>query len=252
MRDRRSCYRLSAFAAGRPSFTKRLEGAVLFGGVMITNRVSALVKTSEPKGATFEDCRVRGLFQRRSSERIRPNRPHRHCHVGGQCHHHRYGGGRPAAGTPQKPIFWGLLGRRFSASSSPIVVQLLSDHWDQGRGRLAPALGTSWRMWQEIRAGGTVEEMEREAEENAKKGPSAQWDRDDQYHHRADATMSVRQCTGEPAGAARDHLEMLIFGLVPRPIVPMGIDQTSSRKTAGAAQLARLSRLRLSPISRSR
>ena len=49
-----------------------------------------------------------------------------------------------------------------------IVVQLLAIIGIKVVGGLL-LLWVCWRMWQEIRAGGTVEEMEREAEENAKK-----------------------------------------------------------------------------------
>ena len=88
---------------------------------------------------------------------------------------HRFREAMAAAGLPpelrKKAIFWGIIGatvlRIFFAV---IVVQLLAIIGIKVVGGLL-LLWVCWRMWQEIRAGGTVEEMEREAEENAKKGP---------------------------------------------------------------------------------
>ena len=83
--------------------------------------------------------------------------------------------GMAAAGLPpelrKKAIFWGIIGatvlRIFFAV---IVVQLLSITGIKVIGGLL-LLWVCWRMWKEIRAGATVEDIEREVEENAKKGP---------------------------------------------------------------------------------
>ena len=83
--------------------------------------------------------------------------------------------GMAAAGLPpelrKKAIFWGIIGatvlRIFFAL---IVVQLLSITGIKVIGGLL-LLWVCWRMWQEIRAGTTVEDIEREVEENAKNRP---------------------------------------------------------------------------------
>ena len=125
--------------------------------------------------------------------------------------------GMAAAGLPpelrKKAIFWGIIGatvlRIFFAV---IVVQLLSIIGIKVIGGLL-LLWVCWRMWQEIRAGATVEDIEREAEENAKKGPPKTLRTAMVNIVVADATMSLDNVLAV-AGAARDHLEMLIFGLV--------------------------------------
>ena len=125
--------------------------------------------------------------------------------------------GMAAAGLPpelrKKAIFWGIIGatvlRIFFAV---IVVQLLSITGIKVIGGLL-LLWVCWRMWQEIRAGGTVEDVEREAEENAEKGPPKTLRTAMVNIIVADATMSLDNVLAV-AGAARDHLEMLIFGLV--------------------------------------
>ena len=125
--------------------------------------------------------------------------------------------GMAAAGLPpelrKKAIFWGIIGatvlRIFFAV---IVVQLLSIIGIKVIGGLL-LLWVCWRMWQEIRAGATVEDIEREAEENAKKGPPKTLRTAMVNIIVADATMSLDNVLAV-AGAARDHLEMLIFGLV--------------------------------------
>ena len=124
--------------------------------------------------------------------------------------------GMAAAGLPpelrKKAIFWGIIGatvlRIFFAV---IVVQLLSIIGIKVIGGLL-LLWVCWRMWQEIRAGATVEDIEREAEENAKKGPPKTLRTAMVNIIVADATMSLDNVLAV-AGAARDHLEMLIFGL---------------------------------------
>ena len=125
--------------------------------------------------------------------------------------------GMAAAGLPpelrKKAIFWGIIGatvlRIFFAL---IVVQLLSITGIKVIGGLL-LLWVCWRMWQEIRAGTTVEDIEREVEENAKKGPPKTLRTAMVNIIVADATMSLDNVLAV-AGAARDHLEMLIFGLV--------------------------------------
>ena len=125
--------------------------------------------------------------------------------------------GMAAAGLPpelrKKAIFWGIIGatvlRIFFAV---IVVQLLSITGIKVIGGLL-LLWVCWRMWQEIRAGGTVEAGGREAEENAEKGPPKTLRTAMVNIIVADATMSLDNVLAV-AGAARDHLEMLIFGLV--------------------------------------
>ena len=125
--------------------------------------------------------------------------------------------GMAAAGLPpelrKKAIFWGIIGatvlRIFFAV---IVVQLLSITGIKVIGGLL-LLWVCWRMWQEIRAGSTVEDVEREAEENARKGPPKTLRTAMVNIIVADATMSLDNVLAV-AGAARDHLEMLIFGLV--------------------------------------
>ena len=125
--------------------------------------------------------------------------------------------GMAAAGLPpelrKKAILWGIIGatvlRIFFAV---IVVQLLSIIGIKVIGGLL-LLWVCWRMWQEIRAGTTVEDIEREVEENAKKGPPKTLRTAMVNIIVADATMSLDNVLAV-AGAARDHLEMLIFGLV--------------------------------------
>ena len=125
--------------------------------------------------------------------------------------------GMAAAGLPpelrKKAIFWGIIGatvlRIFFAV---IVVQLLSITGIKVIGGLL-LLWVCWRMWQEIRAGATVEDIEREVEENAKKGLPKTLRTAMVNIIVADATMSLDNVLAV-AGAARDHLEMLIFGLV--------------------------------------
>ena len=125
--------------------------------------------------------------------------------------------GMAAAGLPpelrKKAIFWGIIGatvlRIFFAL---IVVQLLSITGIKVIGGLL-LLWVCWRMWQEIRAGTTVEDIEREVEENAKKGSPKTLRTAMVNIIVADATMSLDNVLAV-AGAARDHLEMLIFGLV--------------------------------------
>ena len=125
--------------------------------------------------------------------------------------------GMAAAGLPpelrKKAIFWGIIGatvlRIFFAV---IVVQLLSIIGIKVIGGLL-LLWVCWRMWQEIRAGATVEDIEREAEKNAKKGLPKTLRTAMVNIIVADATMSLDNVLAV-AGAARDHLEMLIFGLV--------------------------------------
>lgn len=125
--------------------------------------------------------------------------------------------GMAAAGLPpelrKKAIFWGIIGATvLRILFAAIVVQLLSIIGIKVAGGLL-LLWVCWRMWQEIRAGGTVEDMEREAEENAKKGPPKTLRTAMVNIIVADATMSLDNVLAV-AGAARDHLEMLIFGLV--------------------------------------
>ena len=125
--------------------------------------------------------------------------------------------GMAAASLPpelrKKAIFWGIIGatvlRIFFAV---IVVQLLAIIGIKVVGGLL-LLWVCWRMWQEIRAGVTVEDMEREADEKAQKGPPKTMRMAMINIIVADATMSLDNVLAV-AGAARDHLEMLIFGLV--------------------------------------
>jgi len=125
--------------------------------------------------------------------------------------------GMAAAGLPpelrRRAIFYGIIGATvLRIVFAAIVVQLLSIIGIKVAGGLL-LLWVCWRMWQEIRAGGTVEDMEREAEENAKKGPPKTLRTAMINIIVADATMSLDNVLAV-AGAARDHLEMLIFGLV--------------------------------------
>tara|TARA_B100000676_G_scaffold226558_1_gene224341 strand:- start:2378 stop:3013 length:636 start_codon:yes stop_codon:yes gene_type:complete len=125
--------------------------------------------------------------------------------------------GMAAAGLPpelrKKAIFWGIIGatvlRIFFAV---IVVHLLAIIGIKVVGGLL-LLWVCWRMWQEIRAGVTVEDMEREANEKAQKGPPKTMRMAMINIIVADATMSLDNVLAV-AGAARDHLEILIFGLV--------------------------------------
>lgn len=125
--------------------------------------------------------------------------------------------GMAAAGLPpelrKKAIFWGIIGatvlRIFFAV---IVVQLLAIIGIKVVGGLL-LLWVCWRMWQEIRAGVTVEDMERDANEKAQKGPPKTMRMAMINIIVADATMSLDNVLAV-AGAARDHLEILIFGLV--------------------------------------
>ncbi len=125
--------------------------------------------------------------------------------------------GMAAAGLPpdlrKKAIFWGIVGATvLRILFAAIVVQLLSIIGIKVVGGLL-LLWVCWRMWQEMRAGGTVEDIEREAEENARKGPPKTLRTAMVNIIVADATMSLDNVLAV-AGAARDHLEMLIFGLV--------------------------------------
>ena len=125
--------------------------------------------------------------------------------------------GMAAAGLPpdlrKKAIFWGIVGatvlRVFFAI---ITMQLLSITGIKVVGGVL-LLWVCWRMWQEIRAGSTLEDLEREAEENAKKGPPKTFRTAMINIIVADATMSLDNVLAV-AGAAGDFLEMLIFGLV--------------------------------------
>ena len=125
--------------------------------------------------------------------------------------------GMAAAGLPpdlrKKAIFWGIVGATvLRILFAAIVVQLLSIIGIKVVGGLL-LLWVCWRMWQEMRVGGTVEDIEREAEENARKGPPKTLRTAMVNIIVADATMSLDNVLAV-AGAARDHLEMLIFGLV--------------------------------------
>lgn len=125
--------------------------------------------------------------------------------------------GMAAAGLPpelrKKAIFWGIIGATvLRILFAVIVVQLLSIIGIKMVGGLL-LLWVCWRMWQEIRAGATVEEMERQADEKgAEESPKTL--RTAMINIIvADATMSLDNVLAV-AGAARDHMEMLIFGLV--------------------------------------
>ena len=125
--------------------------------------------------------------------------------------------GMAAAGLPaelrKKAIFWGIIGATvLRILFAAIVVQLLSIIGIKLAGGLL-LLWVCWRMWQEIRVGGTVEDIEREAKEKAAKGPPKTLRSAMINIVIADATMSLDNVLAV-AGAARDHLEMLIFGLV--------------------------------------
>ena len=125
--------------------------------------------------------------------------------------------GMAAAGLPpelrKKAIFWGIIGATvLRILFAVIVVQLLSIIGIKVVGGLL-LIWVCWRMWQEIRAGATVEEMERQADEKGAKGPPKTLRTAMINIIVADATMSLDNVLAV-AGAARDHMEMLIFGLV--------------------------------------
>jgi YjbE family integral membrane protein len=93
-----------------------------------------------------------------------------------------------------------------------VVVQLLSIIGIMLAGGLL-LLWVCWRMWQELRAGQSVEEITAEAEANAKDAPPKSLRTAMINIVVADVSMSLDNVLAV-AGAARDHLEMLIFGLV--------------------------------------
>jgi len=74
-------------------------------------------------------------------------------------------------------------------------------------------LWVCWRMWQELRAAQSVEDITAEAEANAKNKPPKTLRAAMINIIVADVSMSLDNVLAV-AGAARDHLEMLIFGLV--------------------------------------
>ncbi len=125
--------------------------------------------------------------------------------------------GLAAAGLPpelrKKAIVYGILGATvLRIIFASVVVQLLSIIGIMLAGGLL-LLWVCWRMWQELRAGQSVEEITAEAEANAKNAPPKTLRTAMVNIIVADVSMSLDNVLAV-AGAARDHLEMLIFGLV--------------------------------------
>ena len=125
--------------------------------------------------------------------------------------------GLAAAGLPpelrKKAIIYGIVGATvLRIIFASVVVQLLSIIGIMLPGGLL-LLWVCWRMWQELRAGQSVEEIAAEAEANAKDAPPKSLRTAMINIVVADVSMSLDNVLAV-AGAARDHLEMLIFGLV--------------------------------------
>jgi YjbE family integral membrane protein len=125
--------------------------------------------------------------------------------------------GLAAAGLPpelrKKAIIYGIVGATvLRIIFALLVVQLLSIVGIMLAGGLL-LLWVCWRMWQELRAGQSVEEITAEAEANAKDAPPKSLRTAMINIVVADVSMSLDNVLAV-AGAARDHLEMLIFGLV--------------------------------------
>jgi YjbE family integral membrane protein len=125
--------------------------------------------------------------------------------------------GLAAAGLPpelrKKAIIYGIVGATvLRIIFASVVVQLLSIIGIMLAGGLL-LLWVCWRMWQELRAGQSVEEITAEAEANAKDAPPKSLRTAMINIVVADVSMSLDNVLAV-AGAARDHLEMLIFGLV--------------------------------------
>lgn len=125
--------------------------------------------------------------------------------------------GLAAAGLPpelrKKAIIYGIVGATvLRIIFAAMVVQLLSIIGIMLAGGLL-LLWVCWRMWQELRSGQSVEEITAEAEANAKDGPPKTLRTAMINIVVADVSMSLDNVLAV-AGAARDHLEMLIFGLV--------------------------------------
>ena len=126
--------------------------------------------------------------------------------------------GLAAAGLPpehrRKAIVYGIIGATvLRIIFAAMVVQLLSIIGIKLAGGLL-LLWVCWRMWQELRAGGgTSEEAIHEQEEAAQKGPPKTLRAAMINIIVADVSMSLDNVLAV-AGAARDHLGMLVFGLV--------------------------------------
>jgi len=125
--------------------------------------------------------------------------------------------GLAAAGLPpelrKKAIIYGIVGATvLRIIFASVVVQLLSIIGIMLAGGLL-LLWVCWRMWQELRAAQSVEEITAEAEANAKNKPPKTLRAAMINIIVADVSMSLDNVLAV-AGAARDHLEMLIFGLV--------------------------------------
>ena len=125
--------------------------------------------------------------------------------------------GLAAAGLPpelrKKAIIYGIVGATvLRIIFASVVVQLLSIVGIMLAGGLL-LLWVCWRMWQELRTGQSVEEITAEAEANAKDVPPKSLRTAMINIVVADVSMSLDNVLAV-AGAARDHLEMLIFGLV--------------------------------------
>jgi len=125
--------------------------------------------------------------------------------------------GLAAAGLPpelrKKAIIYGIVGATvLRIIFASVVVQLLSIIGIMLAGGLL-LLWVCWRMWQELRAGQSVEEITAEAEANAKDATPKSLRTAMINIVVADVSMSLDNVLAV-AGAARDHLEMLIFGLV--------------------------------------
>jgi YjbE family integral membrane protein len=125
--------------------------------------------------------------------------------------------GLAAAGLPpelrKKAIIYGIVGATvLRIIFASVVVQLLSIIGIMLAGGLL-LLWVCWRMWQELRAGQSIEEITAEAKANAKDAPPKSLRTAMINIVVADVSMSLDNVLAV-AGAARDHLEMLIFGLV--------------------------------------
>lgn len=125
--------------------------------------------------------------------------------------------GLAAAGLPpelrKKAILYGIIGATvLRIVFASIVVQLLSIIGIKLAGGLL-LLWVCWRMWQELRSGQSVEEITAEAEANAEGTPPKSLRTAMINIIVADVSMSLDNVLAV-AGVARDHMEMLIFGLV--------------------------------------
>jgi len=133
--------------------------------------------------------------------------------------------GMAAAGLPpdlrKKALIYGIIGATaLRIGFAVVVVQLLSIKGLTFAGGLL-LFWVCWRMWYDIRTDHSVEDITGEAEENLGKGSEKALRTAMVNIIVADVSMSLDNVLAV-AGAARDHIGMLVFGLI-LSIALMGI-----------------------------